>query len=148
MPYCCPEPTQEQVILAAKLGFDAKDRCGDGLTDTSPCDVLCAACLIHDELFLLGGTIEKFHLANSNFARDCIILAEAVDDIFLRIETMSRALLYLTFITGVSWQFWHFKDRNNDITRAQGEAFMVEAKIWINECAIKTKNPLPYPEVL
>ena len=147
MTYCCPDPTPEQLALAKDLGFDPYDRCGDGFTDTSPCDVLCAACLIHDEMFLIGGTIQDFHLVNANFARDCLILAQSQNDYFSKMNAAFRALEYIAIIHTASWQFWHFKDRNTDITRAQGVLFMLDAKAWINECALRIGTCLPYPEV-
>lgn len=146
--YCCPDPTSEQIENAKNLGYDAYNRCGHGVTDTSPCDILCAACLIHDELFLIGGSVEVFHLVNANFARDAIILAKAESDVVKQLAGALEALGYIAIVQAAAWQFWNKKDRNTDITRIQGAAFMLDAKKWINECAIRVGRTLPYPEAV
>lgn len=147
MTYCCPDPTPEQIENAKLLGYDPHNRCGYGSLDTSPCDILCAACLIHDELFLIGGSIEDFHNANANFARDCAILAQAEDNIIKQLVAAVKALEYVAIIHTTAWQFWQALDRNTDVTRAQGAAFMLEAKRWINECTVRVGGNVPYPEV-
>src|SRR6185436_12408956 len=102
MSYVCPDPTPEQLLLGGELNYDAYDRCGDGCTDTEADDVLCAACLLHDELFLRGGTADDWVRVNKNFRRDCYILANAVDDAFLLVESLLRAVAYADIVDTVS----------------------------------------------
>ncbi len=148
MIYRCPDPTPEQIALGELLGYDPYDRCGDGPLDSGACDVLGAACVIHDELFILGGTIDDFHAANERFTRDCIILSHAEDDAIEIIFNLTRAVEFTLIVTTTAFQFWHFKDRNTDITRAQGAQIMLEAKRWINTQAAKISVEVPYPEAL
>lgn len=148
MTYCCPDPTPEQIENGKLHNYRPEDRCGAGALETSPCDILCAACLIHDELFLIGGSIEDFHKANANFSRDCMILATAADEVVTQLLAAVKALEYTMIISTVAWQFWKSEDRNTLITRAQGEAFMDDAKAWINECAESIDEPIPYPEIV
>lgn len=146
--YICPDPTPEQKELGKLFTYDPYDRCGDGVTDTAACDYLCAACLIHDEIFLRGGTYLNWIQANTNFERDVRILANSVDDLLIKEAVAVEAYMFIEIVWTVSWEFWHKIDVNTDITRTQGEAFMKEAKIWINQCAFKLSMETPYPEVV
>lgn len=144
MTYCCPDPTPDQILNATLLGYDADNRCGHAPFDTSACDILYAACLIHDETYLIGGGIDEFHTANAVFARNCMILAKACDDSLARLEAGFQALEYTVIVQTLGWQYWHLYDRNTDVTRAQGAMQMLDAKKWINECAAKIGEELPY----
>lgn len=144
MNYRCPDPTPEQLALGATLDTDVYDRCGYGITDTPATDVLCAACLIHDEMFMLGGSAELWSQVNKNFRRDCRILALAVDDELQKILELAKAVAFADIVDTVSWEAWHPIDRNNFTTRKQGEAFMKDAKDHINACALKIGEVPPY----
>lgn len=147
MNYLCPDPTPEQVANAQALGIDPYDRCGNGVTDTSRRDFLCAACLIHDELYMLGGTKTQWLLANKNFRRDALILAHAVPDFYERTEAIIEAVSFADIVDTVSWHYWNKFDRNTDVTRIQGAAFMREAGIFINYKAERILFPgVPYPQ--
>lgn len=142
--YKCPDPTPEQIELGKKLGFDPMDRCGNGGTDTAATDPLCAACLIHDEMFLRGGDKKQWFKINEDFERDVFILARAWDCDIERAGLILKAEEYVLVVWNFSWFFWEYHDRNTDITRAQGERFMREARAWINECARKLGEKEPY----
>ncbi len=149
MIYSCPDPTPDQIALATQLGKDPYDRCGNGFADTSATDIMCAACLIHDELYMLGGSKAQWLKANKNFRRDTLILAHAVDDFWERTEAIVEAVSYADIVDTVSWHWWHKFDRNNDVTRVQGRAFMDDAARYINAQALKIRFPgVPYPEAV
>lgn len=148
--YIAPEPTTEQKILAKYLGIDPYDRIGScPWWALAANDTFAAAATIHDELYMIGGTKEEQKRVDKNFCRDCDILWRPIEGLGLLIFERAKANAFsLAIELGVGNNYWPEKDRNTLITRAQGESFIIEAKLWVNQCALKVKyDYLPYPEM-
>lgn len=146
--YIAPDPTPEQIANCKAQGLDPYDRGGSlPYWDFAADDTLAAAATIHDEEYMRGGDQIQRNLIDDNFARDCMILARAVEDPYKRLFEIAKAEVCAEVVNLAGSTFWTANDRNTPITEKQGAVFIAEAQCWINECAAKIGEPAPYPEV-
>jgi hypothetical protein len=151
--YLAPDPTPEQIANAAAQGSDPWDRLGVvsarfPFWDFAPDDTLAAAGVIHDEMYLYALSSYERATIDRAFARDATILADAHENALIRIFEQAKALACWQIVDDITelGTFPTDRDRNTDITRAQGIEQMNEAKRWINICARKIGEAVPYAE--
>lgn len=153
--YLAPDPSPEQLANAAAQGMDGWDRLGSvtpkfPFWDFAANDTLAAAGVIHDEMYNYQLSRLEREKVDRNFDRDCWILAQAVDNPLLRIfeEAKAGACARIVCAITATGEFPTDRDRNTDVTRAQGLEQTNEAKRWINRQAAKLqRTAVPYPEV-
>lgn len=144
--YIAPLPTEEQIANAKIWGIDPYDLCGSlPIWDLRSDDTLAAPATIHDETCLQGGPIELGLLAASNFRRDCLICARAADGFFKRQFELSKALSFYLVVFLLVNKYWSTVNRNTPTTQAQGLINIKQAQAWINVCAQKIGEDVPYP---
>lgn len=143
--YVAPSPTPEQIENGNRLGYDPSDCCGSlPYWDFAPDDTLAAACVIHDELVLRGGSRTTGIKVARGFARDAMILAKAVEEPLKKAFEIGKAKFCAEVVLWLLKDYWHKEDWNTDITRAQGLAQIKGAQDWINQCAVKIGVTQPY----
>lgn len=130
--YIAPAPTPEQLANAKEKGYDPLDRCGEGFLDQPANDSLAAACTIHDEEALKGGTRKRELQENEEFDRNIEALARAIKDPAERDWQMKRAKLFEIIVDIFGPQTWHREMRDTPITELQGEKMMEEAQAYID----------------
>lgn len=146
--YIAPDPTPEQLANAAEQGLDPYDRGGSlPYWDIAPDDCLAAPATIHDEMYMRGGDDTVRKMVDSNFSRDCFLCAKAADGVFTRMFEYSKACLFTATVATLGRKYWVVESRNTPITEAQGEAFIITAKLWINSQAAKIGADTPYPYI-
>lgn len=140
--YTAPEPSPEQIANAVAKGFDPYERLGTGITDLSKTQTLTACAVLHDILYIKGGSEIECHGANWAFDRDCQIVAKASGDS----DEILKAYLFAEIVYLLGPPRWHLEDRNTPETWEQEKANGVIAQRWINACARKIGVNAPYLE--
>lgn len=84
--YTAPDPTEAQIRTAEKFGFDAYSRLGicsskSPLWDMSATHPLAASATIHDIRTQRALSDVEREVVDSNFDRDCHLLANALDEV-------------------------------------------------------------------
>ncbi len=149
MPYRAPDPTPEQIENGRHKRYDPYPLAGSlPYWDLSPDDTLAAAAVIHDEMYIEGGSNRLLRQTDENFRRDCMILADAVDSPMSRMLQRFKAHMFAGIVDIFGSKFWTLGGRNTPTTRKQGRLAMRGAMRWINECAKKTGKPIPYPYIV
>lgn len=144
--YCAPDPTPEQIQNGIDKGYDSSDRIGmSKIWALTRCHDLAAAATIHDEMYLYILTAAQRKIVDSNFARDCAILAAYAEKFLdggIMDEIEKAAFPALVF--AASPFIDTSTDRNTLITRAQGKVFMNQAMEYINQAAHALGWSTPY----
>lgn len=142
--YTAPEPSPEQFANAKARGFDPYDRLGSGIINLSASQILTAAAVLHDILYVRGGSEYERLIADNNFERDCFVLAKASNS---NIELV-KAFTFSQVVHLLSREYWEPEDRNSvdGITWQQEMVNGCLAQRWINACARKINDAAPYAQ--
>ncbi len=145
MSYVTPEPTPEMVELACRKKFDANNTLGTlPIWELRRDDTLAAAGLIHDLMYIRGGNKADYKTYDSNFERDALILAEAVDFSLQELFETSKAKLFADLVYLFGREYWHEENWYTEITWQQAKHQVRDAQVWINTRATKIGQPWPY----
>lgn len=145
-PFVCPDPTPAMIANAQKYGYDAYNLPGSApLWDFRPDDTISAPSFIHDYEFLKGGPTSLLLDANLEFEKGCFYCARAHDE-WVEFEE-AKALVASQLVFAVGAGYWSIESRLDPELEAEFAPILIQAKQWINFCAQKIGEALPYPEI-